>query len=213
MIRINLIQEGKKIAVARSGAPSRLSIDTETAAVWALVVTFVVGGLAYGGYWLLLSRDIGQRRDEIAVVQKRVNELQEVLDEVDRYIERRAELDHKIEVISELRDNQSGPVRIMDEVSKALPDLMWLDELDLSGREVTMQGRAFTTNSVASFLENLAKVPEFREPVLKSATWNVRAYAFQVSFRFRVVPIHQPLNEGTTDEAKETGADAAVPAR
>ena len=213
MIRINLIQEGRKIAVARSGTPSRFSLDADTAAVWCLVLTLVVGGLAYGGYWLLLNRDLGQGRDEIAVAQKRVDDLQEVLDQVDRYIARRAQLDHKIKVISELRDNQSGPVRIMDEVSKALPDLLWLDELDLSGREVSMRGRAFTTNSVASFIENLDRVPEFREPVLKSATWNGRAYAFQVSFRFRVVPIHQPLNQGTTDEGEKTGADAAVPAR
>ncbi len=211
MIRINLVQEGKKVVVARSGAPSRFSIDSDSAAIWCLGITLVVGLLGYGGYWLLLNRDISQRRGEIAVAQQRVNELQEVLDEVDRYISRRAELDHKIEVISELRDNQSGPVRIMDEVSKALPDLLWLDELDLSGREVSMRGRAFTTNSVASFIENLDKVPEFREPVLKSATWNGRAYAFQVSFGFQVIPIHQPLNRDKSDEDTATGT--SVPAR
>ena len=211
MIRINLIQEGKKVGVSRTSGGARFSIDSETIAVWCLGLTLLVGLLGYGGYWFLLNREIGKRSDEISTAQKRVDELQEVLDEVDRSIARRAELDHKIDVISDLRDNQSGPVRIMDEVSKALPDLLWLDELDLSGREVSMRGRAFTTNSVASFIENLDEVPEFREPVLKSATWNGRAYSFQVSFGFQAIPIHQPVRQDTGDE--ETAAGDAVPAR
>lgn len=189
MIRINLIAEGKKQAAPSARKGGGLSIAGENAALWSLLTIVVVALVAYGGYWLLLARDISARDGEIAESQRKVDELQAIIDEVERYTVRKAELQHQITVISELRDNQHGPVRIMDEVSKNLPDLLWLDELTLTAQAVTIAGRSFTTNSIASFIENLDKVSEFQEPVLKNTTLDGQVYSFQIVFNYQPVPI------------------------
>ena len=202
MIRINLIAEGKKQIAPRARLGSGFSIGGENVALWALAASVLLVGVVYGGYWLLLNRDIAAREGEIVEVQQKVDELQQIIDEVERFTERKAELQHQITVISDLRDNQRGPVRIMDEVSKGLPDLLWLDELTLTASAVTIRGRSFTNNSLASFIENLDRVSEFQEPVLKGTTWDGRVYSFQIVFNYQAVPI------------RSVGpAEPAVPAR
>ena len=210
MIRINLVAERRRVAHTQASG-SRFSFDAETAAVWCLVVTLVIGGLVYGGYWFYLNRDLRLRRGEIAEAQETVDRLKPVLEELDRFVVKSEELTHKISVITDLRDNQRGPVRIMDEVSKALPELLWLDNLALKGRLVNITGRSFTTNAVASFIENLDRVEEFLEPVLKSTSWNGKAYVFQVSFRFRIVPVRS--SEVDTEDLTGNEIGTTAPAR
>ena len=56
----------------------------------------------------------------------------------------------------------------MDEISKALPDLVWLTPLDVSGTRSPWRGKTLSPNAVATYLENLKKSPFFAEPVFKS---------------------------------------------
>ena len=56
----------------------------------------------------------------------------------------------------------------MDEISKALPDLVWLTELDVAGNQITLKGKTLSPNAVATYLENLKKSPFFAEPVFKN---------------------------------------------
>jgi hypothetical protein len=56
----------------------------------------------------------------------------------------------------------------MDEVSKALPDLVWLTELQVQGNLMTLKGKTLSPNAVATYLENLKKSPFFAEPVFKN---------------------------------------------
>jgi Tfp pilus assembly protein PilN len=87
-------------------------------------------------------------------------------------------------VINQLKANQRGPVTLMDQVSRALPELLWLDNMDVAGATVILHGRAFNTNAVANFIENLDKVPEFQEPILVDAAQSGTTYAFQINFGF-----------------------------
>ena len=56
----------------------------------------------------------------------------------------------------------------MDEISKALPDLVWLTSLDVAGSQISMRGRTLSPNAVSTYLENLKKSPYFKEPVFKN---------------------------------------------
>ena len=44
-----------------------------------------------------------------------------MIKEVEEYKAKKAELEHKIEVINDLKHNQRGPVQIMDQVSARCP--------------------------------------------------------------------------------------------
>jgi Tfp pilus assembly protein PilN len=56
----------------------------------------------------------------------------------------------------------------MDEISRALPDLVWLTSVDAVGDAITMRGKTLSPNAVATYLENLKKSPFFAEPVFKN---------------------------------------------
>ena len=78
----------------------------------------------------------------------------------------------------------------MDEVSKALPDLVWLTDMTLQGDQLTMKGRTLSPNAVATYLENLKKSPYFAEPVFKNlaarpAPQGIYAWEMAVSSRLR----------------------------
>ena len=50
---------------------------------------------------------------------------------------------------------------------------------------VTLAGRAFSLNAVASLTENLDDVPEFFEPALLDSTRQGEVYTFSLEFDFR----------------------------
>lgn len=208
MIKINLIAEGRKPVVARkgrgeaargggAGALSR----TDAAFLGAIVLALIAGGV---WYWMLAG-ELADVRGQVAEAQREVKELEPIIKEVEEYKQRKIELQRKIDVIEELKRNQRGPVRIMDQISIALPDLLWLDTLKVQDKSVELTGKAFNTNQVAAFLENLGKVPEFHEPELKTTIRQAgrsgqEIYTFVINFRFDIA----------TPPAPEAAADAGV---
>ena len=72
----------------------------------------------------------------------------------------------------------------MDEISRALPALLWMDRMSVAGQTITLSGRAFNTNAVANFLENLDRVQEFQEPVLQDTSQTGQTYSFVIRFDF-----------------------------
>ena len=147
MIRINLISEGKKAPV-RSARLRAFNINAQNIAVFCVVASLVLSLLGYGGYWLYMNRQLKSQEAEITELKATVAELEEIIKEVERFEKRKVELQHKIDVITDLRNNQRGPVHIMDQVSRALPDFLWLDRMELNASTVNIQGKAFTTSSV-----------------------------------------------------------------
>ena len=101
---------------------------------------------------------------EVQAAQREVEALKQVIQEVEDYKIKKAELERKIDVINGLKANQRGPVQIMDQVSRALPELLWLSSLDVTPTTINLKGSAFNMSAVANFIDNLDKVDEFAEP-------------------------------------------------
>jgi type IV pilus assembly protein PilN len=166
MIKINLVAERKPTKAKGPGFLSGLTLGTNINNY--LVAGLLVAGLAVVGftYWRLSSR-LSNLRDEVAENQREYERLKPIIAEVERFKINNAELKRKIEVIEQLKANQHGPVRLMDEVSKALPELLWLTNLNMGGNIVTVTGQALNENAVANFISNLTASPFFQEPSLR----------------------------------------------
>lgn len=189
MIKINLLAEGKRPAAVRKTKSAQL-LEGKDLAPWLLLAGIVLGLLAFGVWWYLLHAEIAQRDEEIASSQREVDRLQAVLREVEDFKQKKAELERKIKIINDLKLNQRGPVRVMDDISHALPELLWLDSMKMGPGTIELDGRAFNTNAVANFIENLDKMPEFEEPTLKDATEQTGGiYKFQVNFNYNFAPL------------------------
>ena len=165
MIRINLLTEARTAAARKKGPllPSGARLNN----------LILLGGVALGLLYIgIVALTLTHRRrdldEEIARANEEVARLRSIIDEVKGYEDKKAGLEAKIQLINNLKTNQKGPVRLMDEISRALPDLVWLTDLAVQGNLVTLKGRTLSPNAVATYLENIKKSPFFAEPVFRN---------------------------------------------
>lgn len=201
MIKINLLSEGKRpTAVRRAKATGGKLFRSEDLAKWLFVGSLLLLLAGFGVYWWILYSDLKRTNDQIAEVNEELRELAPIIKEVAEFKAKKAELEHKIEVIRTLKDNQRGPVRILDEVSRGLPELLWLMRLDMTANNVSITGQTFSTNAVAAFIENLDRVPDFQEPRRTQTTREDDVYNFSLQFGYRPVTLANPA-EGSAPAA------------
>ena len=147
MIRINLLggerQVKKKTFVFDSGR------QTMVACILLLVLS--AGGIGYW-FWTLRQASI-QVDQDIADATREQARLQSILRDVTAFDQQRDELQQRVVLIEQLRGGQSIPVQLLDEVSKSLPDMLWLTDLTQQGTDVTIQGQSttLTFNDVGSY--------------------------------------------------------------
>lgn len=213
MIKINLLSEGKRPAAVRRTRPASF-LESENIALWALLVAvLLVGALPAAAWWWVTDRQVAENDERIAEQQREVDELAAIIAEVEEFKATQAELEHRIEVIEQLRRNQRGPVQVMDHISRALPELLWLDRMEMRGGNITLAGRAFNSNAVASFLENLDQVAEFQEPTLRDLQEGREGiYSFSVGFGFAFAPPEVETAAADGEAVAEDGGEAAAAA-
>ena len=195
MIKINLVAEARAEKAARAPLISMGAAGLNNYIILGLLIL----GIAFVGiqYWRLSSTLTGINA-EIAENQREYDRLKPIIEEVEAFKKKNAELKHKIDVIEQLKANQFGPVRIMDEISKALPDLLWLTNLDLEGNTISLRGQALDENAVANLIANLAASPFFGEPTLRIMQQDDRGVrSFDLSCTFTYTP-------------REAGSDAGA---
>jgi type IV pilus assembly protein PilN len=203
LIRINLLTEARAAATRKTSLlPSGARLNN------LILLGGVAAGILYIGIMALILHSRSKSLDEeIARAQEEVARLKSIIDEVKGYEDKKASLEAKIQLINNLKNNQKGPVRLMDEVSRALPDLVWLTELTVSGDQVLLRGRTLSPNAVATYLENLKKSPFFAEPVFRNLgreQGSQGIYNWEMSLTFTNA---QALSVGSTP----TGAPGGTP--
>ena len=159
MIRINLLggeRQVKKRAVAFD-AGQRLTLAC------SLLLVVAVGGV---GYWYYsLSRRSVQVDADIAAAQQEQARLQSIIREVAAFDQQRAQLQQRVALIEQLRGGQSVPVQLLDTVSKSIPDMLWLTDLEQKGNDITIQGQSTTLISLSDFVGNLGRTPLLQKPI------------------------------------------------
>ncbi len=214
MIKINLVREGRAVrgagaapqAAASSAAGGPIASNINNVLIVGLVF---VGLLAAVGYWLWEKRQLKQRQDIVAERTAEAQKLESIIKEVDDYQKRKDSLQKRIDLINQLKQNQKGPVRIMDQISRDLPDLVWLDTMDITAGKISLAGRGLNPNAIALFIENVKKDPYFEEPQVGKVTQLSGAqtvYAFDMSFAFT----YQPKGAAGATGAETTTAPATA---
>ncbi len=78
---------------------------------------------------------------------------------------RRGQLQQRVALIEQLRGGQSVPVQLLDHVSRSLPDMLWLTELEQEGNALTIAGRSTTLIALSDFVGNLGRSPLLKKPI------------------------------------------------
>lgn len=159
MIRINLlaVERGASRRAAMIPAAHRLTI---AASLILLGTTLLVG------WWFWsLSQTSRQLDEDIARGENETQQLRSVLAQVQKFETRKAQLQQRVTLIEQLRRGQTGPVHIVDEISKAIPDRLWLTEISQKGDDITIVGMTTSLTGVSDFVANLETSPWFKRPI------------------------------------------------
>ena len=167
MIRVNLTgaerAAQKRKAAGVPGAPG---------AVQAYLFLALFGGgaaLLCAALWWYESAKIRDLDSQITVAEKRQKELQAIKVQVDALEAKRATFQKKVDLIERLKAEQTGPVHMLDEISKALPDFVWLTAMDQTGPTVKFTGEATGLTSIADFIAALERSGWFPNVDLSSS--------------------------------------------
>jgi len=218
LIKINLVREGRAVrgagaapaaAAAVSAAPGASNINNIL-----ILGMLVLGGLVAAGYYLYEKRELSQRKETISQREAEAQKLEAIIKEVEDYQKRKDSLQQRIDLINQLKQNQKGPVRIMDQISRDLPDLVWLDRMEINAGRISLAGRGLNPNAIALFVENVKNDPYFEEPqlgTLQQVSTAPVVYNFDMQFGFSYTPKPPPGTPAATSTTTTTTATATQP--
>jgi len=202
VIRINLLATQKV-------SPSRAPIDTgQKIAVGGSLILLLAAAFAFWSYWSLgqaaaqVERDIEERkREETRLVQ--------VISEVRDFEARRERLQQRVSLIEELRRGQTAPVHILDQVSRSLPELVWLTRMTQSGYDITLEGNCMSLTALSDFVGALEHSRYFNRPVeiinsevVAASATTPELIKFVIRGRFQMSGLQAPAAPAGTAPAK-----------
>jgi len=160
MIRINLL------AVERERVRKRVVLIPAAHRVTIGATVILVGTAALIGWWFLtLRQQSAQLEIELAQAETETRQIRSVLEQVRKFESQKAMLQQRVTLIEQLRKGQYAPVHLLDELSRSLPDRLWLSDLTQTGADFTIGGMTDSLTAVSDFVANLEGTRWFKKPV------------------------------------------------
>jgi type IV pilus assembly protein PilN len=160
MIRINLL------AVERERARKRIVLIPAAHRVTFGATVILIGTTALIGWWFLSLRQQSAQLDiDLTQAETETRQIRSVLEQVRKFESQKAMLQQRVTLIEQLRKGQYAPVHLLDEVSKSLPDRLWLSDMTQTGADFTFGGMTDSLTAVSDFVANLEGTRWFKKPV------------------------------------------------
>lgn len=156
MIKINLlpVRAAAKVEVLRK--------HLSTAVL--LLILFAIA-LSYAHY--LKTSRLEELNTQIAETQKEIDALKKVIDEVNKFKKDKETLSQQLSVIAKLNDSRVAPVYMLDEISKVVPENLWLVNVKETNWALDLQGVGDNNETVGEFIANMERSPMFTDIRLK----------------------------------------------
>jgi len=159
MIRINLLSGERKKAIRTTAFDS----GTRLSVACGLVLVLAASGVGWW-YWSL-TQEAALVEQDIAAAQQEVARLRPIIAEVSQFESQRQRLQQRVQLIGQLRKGQGIPVQMLDQVSRSLPDMLWLTSMQQNGADLTLEGRSTTLVALSDFVGNLGTNSFFKKPI------------------------------------------------
>jgi type IV pilus assembly protein PilN len=160
LIKINLL------AVDRDRVKRKAKFQVGQKLTVGCSLILVATALIIGWWYWSLQSDSAQLNQQILDAQRETARLASVILQVRQYEEQRAQLQQRVTLIEQLRKGQTGPVHLLDQISRSLPDTMWLVELkQTAAGDVTIDGRCTSLTALSDFVSSLETSSYFAKPV------------------------------------------------
>jgi type IV pilus assembly protein PilN len=160
MIRINLLaadRAPKKKAVVALQTGQKLTIGC--------TAILVLAALFIGWRYWTVTHESTNLDNQITAAQQETVRLHSIIQQVQQFEQRKAQLQQRVQLIEQLRKGQTGPVHMLDQISRALPPMLWLTEVKQSLTDVTIDGKCTTLTGISDFVANLEATGYFHRSI------------------------------------------------
>jgi Tfp pilus assembly protein PilN len=147
MIRINLLPREERQKKVRVRVPQA-----------AIGILGALALVAMWAYWRSVKWETGQLQVEAVAVREEIARNKQVVQLVERYARDKQQLQDRLAIIRRLVAAQDAPVRLLDGISQALPDEVWLTGVTKVSGKLVVQGYASSHFAVADLMVALGRL-------------------------------------------------------
>ncbi len=132
------------------------------------IVVIIACILVITGFSLYFDNQIKDKNEEIRTKEDTVRQLNVIIESVLAYERDRDLLQEKLSTIAQLQKNQTGPVKLLEEIVKSLPDQVWLTSLQNTNVNVMLRGFSLSWTAVGDFMTALTNSPTFNSVEIRN---------------------------------------------
>lgn len=147
MIKINLLE------VERERRPRAPTGEPPTTLMAVVILGVSVGAFVF--YYFAKQNQISTLQEDVREKQLRKKELEPYIKRVEELDKRRSDLAKRNHAIEQLRSQRTIPVHILDEVSRALPEYLWLTNLIMRAEVLSIDGQTLQEQAIPTFMKAL----------------------------------------------------------
>ena len=152
MIRINLLPKDERQVRRNFQFP-------KIGNVMPVLVLLLVAAL-FTAFSVVQAMQVSRLKSDIARATAEADKLRPQLQMISELTQKREELTRRLNVITELDKTRLWRVRLVDELSKCVPDHLWLSTYEETGpNTVQVEGVTFSNLLVADFMSRMEASP------------------------------------------------------
>lgn len=156
MIQINLLplREARRKEIVRF----HISVFVLTVLL-ALAVIFYLK-------WNAVQRE-RELDQQIRTVQAEIAKLDKMLGEINQLKKEKERVERRLKVIESLERGRMGAARLLDELSKKVPEKVWIEKMEKKEASLKLEGIALDDETIADFMTMLETSPLVRKVELE----------------------------------------------
>jgi type IV pilus assembly protein PilN len=144
MIKINLLP-------VRAAKKKETAVQQVAIFCAGVVLVFAVVMTMY----FVKRMQIADTQNEIAAANNKINELKARIGKLEALKTLKDQVKKKLDVLTQLRKNKSGPAQRLATLSDSTPNQLWLTSYGETGSDIKISGLAFNEELIATFMRTL----------------------------------------------------------
>jgi type IV pilus assembly protein PilN len=153
MIRINLLPRDERQVKRTFTLP-------KVGAVMPLLVLVLVAAL-FAAFSVVQAMQVSRLEADIAKAEQEAEKLRPAIQTINELTQKRQELERRLGVITGLDRQRLTRVKLVDEVSKCIPEHLWMTQFEEipGANKIQVEGVTFSNLLVADFMSKLEESP------------------------------------------------------
>jgi Tfp pilus assembly protein PilN len=178
VIKVNLLREHVV------EAPPKIKIRPQVNRIGLLLLALLLAvGVGLVWSWWHLDQQRTLKLKDLEAQRGEIQRLEKIKNTAADFEKQKQALQNRINVIEQLRRNQTGPVELLNNIIEAIPaqPILWLELMTQKGNAIHVEGYSFAVESISDFIAALNRTGYFANVDLEYFSEEARAVKFSIN--------------------------------